>query len=303
MLQKLGLKEGEAIIHPWINKALEKAQQKVEARNYEIRKQLLKYDDVMNDQRKVVYEQRKEIMSARDVASTVTDMRHEVIEGIVTRCIPPNALPEQWDVTGLHEEGMRLLGLDLPVPDWVKEEGIAEAEITRRMVDAADRKMAEKAANYGPDIMRMAEKSLLLQLLDQTWKDHLLSLDHLRQGINLRAYAQRDPLNEYKREAFELFETMLAGLRETVTSVLCHVELRIQRGEESLPQPAEPAMAEGRRDPAFAESSGARAARPAMAAVAMGNGPGSPGVDPRTPRNAPCPCGSGKKYKHCHGRV
>jgi preprotein translocase subunit SecA len=303
MLQKLGLKEGEAIIHPWINKALEKAQQKVEARNYEIRKQLLKYDDVMNDQRKVVYEQRKEIMSARDVASTITDMRHEVIEGIVTRCIPPNALPEQWDVTGLHEEGMRLLGLDLPVPDWVKEEGIAEAEITRRMVDAADRKMAEKAANYGPDIMRMAEKSLLLQLLDQTWKDHLLSLDHLRQGINLRAYAQRDPLNEYKREAFELFETMLAGLRETVTSVLCHVELRIQRGEESLPQPAEPAMAEGRRDPAFAESSGARAARPAMAAVAMGNGPGSPGVDPRTPRNAPCPCGSGKKYKHCHGRV
>jgi preprotein translocase subunit SecA len=305
MLQKLGLKEGEAIIHPWINKALEKAQQKVEARNYEIRKQLLKYDDVMNDQRKVVYEQRKEIMSARDVASTVTDMRHEVIEGIVTRCIPPNALPEQWDVKGLHEEGMRLLGLDLPVADWVKEEGIAEAEITRRMIDGADRKMAEKAANYGPDIMRMAEKSLLLQLLDQTWKDHLLSLDHLRQGINLRAYAQRDPLNEYKREAFELFETMLAGLRETVTSVLCHVELRIQRGEDSIPEPAEPAMAEARQVPAFAEHAGARAARPAMAAsgaATMGNG-GGPGVDPRTPRNAPCPCGSGKKYKHCHGRV
>jgi preprotein translocase subunit SecA len=316
MLQKLGLKEGEAIIHPWINKALEKAQQKVEARNYEIRKQLLKYDDVMNDQRKVVYEQRKEIMSARDVASTVTDMRHEVIEGIVTRCIPPNALVEQWDATGLHEEGMRLLGLDLPVADWIKEEGIAEAEITRRMVDAADRKMAEKAANYGPEIMRMAEKSLLLQLLDQTWKDHLLSLDHLRQGINLRAYAQRDPLNEYKREAFELFETMLAGLRETVTSVLCHVELRVQRGEESLPEPQEPAMAESRQDPAFAESE-RRAARagapPGMASaggfgsqtVPMGNGAsgGGPGVDPRTPRNAPCPCGSGKKYKHCHGAL
>jgi preprotein translocase subunit SecA len=316
MLQKLGLKEGEAIIHPWINKALEKAQQKVEARNYEIRKQLLKYDDVMNDQRKVVYEQRKEIMSARDVASTVTDMRHEVIEGIVTRCIPPNALVEQWDATGLHEEGMRLLGLDLPVADWIKEEGIAEAEITRRMVDAADRKMAEKAANYGPEIMRMAEKSLLLQLLDQTWKDHLLSLDHLRQGINLRAYAQRDPLNEYKREAFELFETMLAGLRETVTSVLCHVELRVQRGEDSLPSPQEPAMAEGREDPAFAEPERRAArggARPVMATaggfgsqtVPMGNGAsgGGPGVDPRTPRNAPCPCGSGKKYKHCHGKV
>src|SRR3982075_114848 len=184
MLTKLGLEEGEAIIHPWINKALEKAQQKVEARNYEIRKQLLKFDDVMNDQRKVVYEQRKEIMGARDVASTIIDMRHEVIEGIVGRCIPDKALPEQWDVKGLHEEGLRLLGLDLPVAEWAKEEGIADDEITKRIVDAADRKMAEKAANYGPDIMRQVEKSLLLQLLDQSWKDHLLQLDHLRQGIN-----------------------------------------------------------------------------------------------------------------------
>jgi preprotein translocase subunit SecA len=316
MLQKLGLKEGEAIIHPWINKALEKAQQKVEARNYEIRKQLLKYDDVMNDQRKVVYEQRKEIMGARDVASTITDMRHEVIEGIVGRCIPDKALPEQWDVKGLHEEGLRLLGLDLPVAEWAKEEGIADDEITKRIVDAADRKMAEKAANYGPDIMRMAEKSLLLQLLDQTWKDHLLSLDHLRQGINLRAYAQRDPLNEYKREAFEMFETMLAGLRETVTSVLCHVELRVQRGEEAAPQQAVGEMDERAEDAALVER-GARATgttgRPVMASaggfgartVPMGTAStaAAPGVDPRTPRNAACPCGSGKKYKHCHGRV
>ncbi len=311
MLQKLGLKEGEAIIHPWINKALEKAQQKVEARNYEIRKQLLKYDDVMNDQRKVVYEQRKEIMSARDVASTIIDMRHEVVEGIVGRCIPDKALPEQWDVKGLHEEAMRLLALDLPAAEWAKEEGIAEAEITSRIIDAADRKMAEKAANYGPDIMRMAEKSLLLQLLDQTWKDHLLSLDHLRQGINLRAYAQRDPLNEYKREAFELFETMLAGLRETVTGVLCHVELRVQRGEDSLPQPEqrdrEPALAEGesratgttgRPIMASAGGFGARTVPMGRASAAA-----APSVDPRTPRNAACPCGSGKKYKHCHGRV
>src|SRR5260221_5250497 len=178
-------------------------------------------------------------MGARDVASTITDMRQEVIEGIVGRCIPDKALPEQWDVKGLHEEGLRLLGLDLPVAEWAKEEGIADDEITKRIVDAADRKMHENAAHYGPDIMRMAEKSLLLQLLDQTWKDHLLSLDHLRQGINLRAYAQRDPLNEYKREAFEMFETMLAGLRETVSSVLCHVELRVQRGEDSMPQQEE----------------------------------------------------------------
>src|SRR6266849_215625 len=249
MLQKLGLKEGEAIIHPWINKALEKAQQKVEARNYEIRKQLLKYDDVMNDQRKVVYEQRKEIMSARDVASTIIDMRHEVVEGIVSRCIPDKALPEQWDVKGLHEEAMRLLALDLPVAEWAKEEGIAEAEITSRIIDAADRKMAEKAANYGPDIMRMAEKSLLLQLLDQTWKDHLLSLDHLRQGINLRAYAQRDPLNEYKREAFDLFEAMLTNLRQHITSVLSHVELRVQPAPVFAMAGAEPeeAMAEEMR--------------------------------------------------------
>jgi preprotein translocase subunit SecA len=312
MLKKLGLKDGEAIIHPWINKALEKAQQKVEARNYEIRKQLLKYDDVMNDQRKVVYEQRKEIMGARDVASTITDMRHEVIENVVARCIPANALPEQWDANGLHEEGLRLLGIDLPAAEWVKEEGIADAEIITRMVDGADRKMAEKAANYGPDIMRMAEKSLLLQLLDQTWKDHLLSLDHLRQGINLRAYGQRDPLNEYKREAFELFETMLSGLRETVTGVLCHVELRVQRGEDALPQSAGGAMEESRQDPALVESratgtTGRAALRSAggSRAVAMGTASvtADPGVDPRTPRNAACPCGSGKKYKHCHGRV
>src|SRR6266404_671901 len=253
MLQKLGLKEGEAIIHPWINKALEKAQQKVEARNYEIRKQLLKYDDVMNDQRKVVYEQRKEIMSAPDVASTVTDMRHEVVENIVGRGIPPNALPDSWDVKALHEEALRLLGLDLPIAEWAKEEGIADAEITRRIADAADRKMAEKAANYGPDIMRMAEKSLLLQLLDQTWKDHLLTLDHLRQGINLRAYGQRDPFNEYSREAFEMFQAMLGRLREQVTALLSHVEIRRAEPEQPMMPPPRPVtMRETRRDPALA---------------------------------------------------
>src|SRR3954447_22009473 len=254
MLQRLGLKEGEAIIHPWVNKALAKAQQKVEARNYDIRKQLLKYDDVMNDQRKVVYEQRREIMNARDVAATIADMRNETIEEMVALAVPENSLAEQWDIPALHAECLRLLALDLPLAEWAKEEGITGDEVRERITAAADRKMAEKSANYGPDLMRMAEKSLLLQLLDQTWKDHLLSLDHLRQGINLRAYAQRDPLNEYKREAFELFETMLAGLRETVTSVLCHVELRIQRGEDSMPEPAEPAMAEARQVPAFAES-------------------------------------------------
>ena len=225
MLQRLGLKEGEAIFHPWINKALEKAQQKVEARNFDIRKNLLKFDDVMNDQRKVIYEQRRELMNATDVSETVTDMRHETVEDLVRRHVPERAYPEQWDVPGLHDEVVRIFGLDLPVKDWAEEEGIADEELRKRILDAADRRMAEKAANFGPDIMRMIEKSLLLQLLDQIWKEHLLALDHLRQGIGLRAYAQRDPLNEYKREAFNLFEEMLTQLRERVTSVLSRVEI------------------------------------------------------------------------------
>jgi preprotein translocase subunit SecA len=352
VLSRLGLKEGEAIIHPWVNKALAKAQQKVEARNYDIRKQLLKYDDVMNDQRKVVYEQRREIMSARDVAATVADMRNERIADMVALAIPENALPEQWNVEALHAECLRLLGLDPPIAEWAKEEGIDAAEIEERLVAAADRKMAEKAANYGPEMMRMAEKSLLLQILDHTWKDHLLSLDHLRQGINLRAYAQRDPLNEYKREAFELFEGMLATLRDQVTSVLSYVELRVEPSPMEAP-PTEPFAGPGgppgwggpsggaprsgdggqfaelhEREPALAEANGdAQAAGPlpAQRAAARRNGNGfgpnggnrggpSPAATaggaagPRAPwagtgRNAPCPCGSGKKFKHCHGRI
>jgi preprotein translocase subunit SecA len=310
MLQRLGLKEGEAIIHPWVNKALAKAQQKVEARNYDIRKQLLKYDDVMNDQRKVVYEQRREIMNAREVAATVADMRNETVDEIVAQAIPENSLTEQWDMQGLHAECLRLLGLDLPLAEWAKEEGIGADEVRERISAAADRKMAEKSANYGPDLMRNVEKSLLLQLLDQTWKDHLLSLDHLRQGINLRAYAQRDPLNEYKREAFELFEAMLANLRQHVTSVLSHVELRVQ------PEPAF-AMADGEPEEALVEERATgTTGRPlppprSQRRAASGNGADRGGPRPAgprapwagTPRNAPCPCGSGKKFKHCHGRV
>jgi preprotein translocase subunit SecA len=303
MLQRLGLKEGEAIIHPWINKALEKAQQKVEARNYEARKYVLKFDDVMNDQRKVVYEQRKDIMAAKDVAQTIADMRHETCEAMVGRCIPENALADRWDVDTLREECLRIFNLDLPIADWAKEEGIGDNEIAERIIQAADAKMAQKAANYGADTMRMVEKSLLLQILDQNWKEHLLQLEHLRQGINLRAYAQRDPVNEYKREAFELFSGMLVALREDVTRVLAHIELRIQRaGEEEvapLPPPRRPVFEQRREDPALAEAgaggAGVAAATGAASAVAAPWG--------KTPRNAPCPCGSGKKYKHCHGRI
>ena len=307
MLQRLGLKEGEAIIHPWVNKALEKAQQKVEARNFEIRKNLLKFDDVMNDQRKVVYEQRKELMSADDVAHTVADMRHQAIEDLVARDIPENAYPEQWNMHGLHGEIFRIFNLDLPLADWAKEEGIADAEIRDRLLEAADRRMAEKAANFGPDTMRMIEKSLLLQILDQVWKEHLLSLDHLRQGIGLRAYAQRDPLNEYKREAFDLFQAMLERLRERVTLVLAHVELRMDpAAEPALRPPPPPEMHETRADPAFAEADeapgGATATVRSRQAAVRAN-PSDPSTWGRVARNAPCPCGSGKKYKHCHGQL
>ncbi|HWK45164.1 MAG TPA: preprotein translocase subunit SecA [Stellaceae bacterium] len=299
MLQKFGLKEGEAIIHPWINRALQKAQQKVEARNFEIRKQLLKYDDVMNDQRKVIYDQRREIMAATDIATTVTDMRHEVIQNLITRCIPPNSYAEQWDVETLQAETARILALDLPLAGWSKEEGIDAEAMLDRLTDAADRRMAEKAVNVGPAVMRMAERSLLLQLLDQAWKDHLLSLDHLRQGINLRAYAQRDPLNEYKREAFELFEEMLGGLRETLTRVLCNLELRVETPDADPFPPPPRIMRESRQDPAFGDGT-----EPGEPASLQGGGTDTlERPNQRIARNAPCPCGSGKKYKHCHGRV
>ena len=320
MLQKLGLEEGEAIVHPWVNKALEKAQQKVEARNFEIRKNLLKYDDVMNDQRKVIYEQRRELMAAEDVADDIADMRHQVIDDMVDRCIPEKAYPEQWNTSALHEETLRVLGMDLPVAEWAKEEGIADAEIRERLTDGADRMMAEKAANYGPEIMRSVEKSLLLQILDQVWKEHLLTLDHLRQGIGLRAYGQRDPLNEYKREAFSLFKAMLEHLRERVTLVLCHIELRLAPIEEMMFQQPEQKMTETREDPALRLSAREAAVAEAAPAKAPAAGPAllpafpirrrqaAATLDPddpatwgRVPRNAPCPCRSGKKFKRCCG--
>jgi preprotein translocase subunit SecA len=309
MLQKLGLQEGEAIVHPWINKALEKAQQKVEARNFDIRKNLLKFDDVMNDQRKVIYEQRKELMSATDVSQAIVDMRHETVEDMVAKCVPPRAYPEQWDVAGLHEEVLRVFNIDLPIPLWAKEDGIADVEIRHRVLEATDHKMAEKAANYGPEVMRMVEKSLLLQVLDQSWKDHLLTLDHLRQGIGLRAYGQRDPLNEYKREAFNLFEEMLSLLREKITSLLAHIELRVESGtEEVLASRSSGQYVESREDPAFIDRPGQPAESDATASfhqpirIAAVN-PADPSTWAATSRNAPCPCGSGKKYKHCHGAV
>jgi len=306
MLQRLGLQEGEAIAHPWVNKALEKAQQKVEARNFDTRKNLLKYDNVMNDQRKVIYEQRKDLMRSNDVSEEIAGMRQETIDGLIGKFIPENAYPEQWETKGLHEECLRVFNLDLPVVDWAKEEGIDDTQIRERIRQAADRKMAEKAANYGPEIMRTAEKSLLLQILDQSWKEHLVSLEYLRQGIGLRGYAQRDPLNEYKREAFEMFEAMLARVRETVTGVLSHIQIQVQRPEEAeMTRPAprvqavhpEPAMAMAGAEGPLTGGNGAARAAPSRRS---GQDQGAPVP---VSRNAPCPCGSGRKYKYCHGKI
>jgi preprotein translocase subunit SecA len=312
MLTKLGLKEGEAIVHPWINKALEKAQKKVEARNFDIRKNLLKYDDVMNDQRREVYAQRRAYMEATDLSETVQEMRRETIGAMVDQAIPENAYPEQWDLQGLEKRVQEVLGLDLPVVAWGKEEGIDEVAVRERIEAAADQLAAAKAANLGPDFMRMVEKSLLLQLFDQVWKEHLLALDHLRQGIGLRAYGQRDPLNEYKREAFVLFNNMLEDLRERVTSLL----LRIDLSPDAPPPMPEPVRVLDMRHPAPETAGmemeatglpplvyGAAAAAAPMTARAPDVDPADPATWGQTPRNAPCPCGSGRKYKHCHGRA
>ena len=292
MLQKLGLKEDEAIIHPWINKALEKAQKKVEARNFDIRKNLLKYDDVMNDQRKVIFDQRIDLMHGEDLSETVADMRHEVVEDLVTQHIPEKAYAEQWDAEGLLEGVRDSLNLDLPVADWIQEEGIAEEDIHDRIVEAADKAAADRAERFGPEILDYVEKSVMLQTLDHLWREHLVNLDHLRSVVGFRGYAQRDPLNEYKSESFELFETMLANLRQAVTAQMMRVELVNQAAE--APEPELPEMH---------ESHPADAAFPNQTAMAS-NGerdPNNPASWGKIGRNEPCPCGSGNKYKHCHG--
>ena len=269
MLGKLGLEKGEAIVHPWINKAVEKAQGKVEAHNFEIRKQLLKFDDVMNDQRKVIFDQRKEIMRSDDISEMVVDMRYEVIEAVVFKSIPNESYHDQWDGDGLIEDVKNYLGLDVPIKKWIKEDGIIEKEIISRLTELSNNFMAERAVKIGVDVFRQAEKTLMLQVLDQSWKDHLLMLDQMRQSIGLRAYAQKDPLNEYKREAFELFEDMLDKLRKTITSVLSNIEIRQENNDEN---------------------------QEINTPLKIDSG--------KIPRNSICPlCDSGKKYKHCCGKL
>jgi preprotein translocase subunit SecA len=309
MLKTLGLKEGEAIVHPWINKALEKAQQKVEARNFDIRKNLLKFDNVMNDQRKVIFEQRIDIMRGNEVSAMVDDMRQEVINGLITKNIPASAYAEQWDTATLRTRLTEVSGLDLPVDEWAREEGIADEEIRDRVLKAINERYAAKRAKYTPEIMVQVEKAVLLQTLDHLWREHLLMLDHLRQVIGLRGYGQRDPLNEYKTEGFTLFEHMIERLREMVTGQLMRVEIS-ERPPVELPHEEEmPDMVGSHFDPFTGEDE--------LADADLGFEDGDLAVKTRKPRvafdsrkpetwgrvgrNDRCPCGSGKKYKHCHG--
>ncbi len=300
VLVKLGLQEGEAIIHPWMSKAIERAQTKVEQRNYEIRKQLLKFDDVMNDQRKVIYEQRIELMEVTDVRETIVDMRADVNQHLVTLHIPPQAYAEAWDVPGLHTEILRVYGLDLPIAKWAAEEGIAHEEILHRVTEATDKLFADKAASFPPEVYQLAEKRILLETLDQLWKDHLLTLDHLRQGINLRAYAQKDPLNEYKQEAFTLFEQMLNYLREAVISRIARVQIRVELTDEIMNLKPQQNMQATHADPSQIKPE----AGPQASAQLLQMPPKADAAKfANVGRNEPCPCGSGKKFKHCHGKL
>jgi preprotein translocase subunit SecA len=301
MLTKLGLKEGEAIVHPWINKALEKAQQKVEARNFDIRKNLLKFDNVMNDQRKVIFEQRIGIMKGEEITETIDEMRHEVIDALVTRHMPQGTYAEQWQTAELREALREQVAIDFPVEDWAKEEGIADEEIRARVTKAADELYAEKRKTFTPEIMQQVEKAVLLQTLDQLWRDHIVTVDHLRQVIGLRGYGQRDPLNEYKNEAFTLFQAMVTKLRELTTSQIMRVEIQQQMPGDMLPDEDDlPFMQASHIDPLSGEDELMLLNNDAATTMLKRN-PKKPETWGKVARNEPCPCGSGKKYKQCHG--
>ncbi len=297
VLSSLGMKEGEAIVHPWVNKSLEKAQAKVEGRNFDIRKQLLKFDDVMNDQRKVIFGQRLEIMEAADLSEIVQDMRHQVVDDLVDQHMPEKSYAEQWDIEGLATQVVERLGLDVPVAEWAAEEGVDDQDIRERLYNASDEVMAKKAVQFGPENMRQIEKQILLQTIDAKWREHLLTLEHLRSVVGFRGYAQRDPLNEYKNEAFQLFESMLDSLREDVSQKLSQIRPMTEDEQQAMMQQ-------------FLAQQGATQA--AIDAAAEGASPegAAPGFDENNPetwgdpgRNDQCPCGSGKKFKHCHGRL
>jgi preprotein translocase subunit SecA len=308
VLTTLGLKEGESIVHPWVNKSLERAQAKVEGRNFDIRKQLLKFDDVMNEQRKVIFGQRREIMEATDLSEITDDMRHQVIDDMVEEFLPPNTYADQWDGEGLDAAVKERLSLELPIADWIEEEGVDDEAIRERLVEASDKLMTEKAEAFGTENIRNIEKQILLQTIDAKWREHLLTLEHLRSVVGFRGYAQRDPLNEYKNESFQLFEGMLDSLRADVTQKLSQIR---PLTEEEQRQMLDQIRAQQQAAMRAAQTSAAGAAAPlAAGAVARGDGAVAEGFDESDPstwgnpgRNDSCPCGSGKKFKHCHGRL
>ncbi|HEY0053195.1 MAG TPA: SEC-C metal-binding domain-containing protein, partial [Caulobacteraceae bacterium] len=304
IMKSFGVKEGEAITHPWLNRAIATAQKRVEQRNYEIRKNLLKYDDVVNDQRKAVFEQRQDFMDSEDLSELIDEFRRDTISDLVERFMPPKAYAEQWDVQGLDEKVRELLGMELPIADWAAEEGVSDEEVEQRIQEAAAARAAERLAAVGPEQMRGLEKNFLLQMIDMQWREHLVHLDHLRAVIGLRGYGQRDPLNEYKTEAFNLFEKLLVELRHNVTRWLMTVEFRFEQpplpvgdfeeihlnpltGENEMTHPSA-------QNPEGGLTGDSRARLPASLL---------PEGWERTSRNGPCPCGSGRKFKHCHGAL
>ena len=297
VLSTLGMNEGEAIIHPWVNKSLEKAQAKVEGRNFDIRKHLLKYDDVMNDQRKAIFGQRREIMEADDLSEVIRDMRHQVIDDLVEIHMPPKSYADQWTMEGLYADTIRYLGTDEPVIAWGNEEGVDDHEIRDRLYKASDEFMAQKAAAFGRDNMRMIEKSLLLQTIDAKWREHLVTLEHLRSVVGFRGYAQRDPLNEYKSEGFGLFETLLNTLRTEVSEKLSQIR---PLSEEEQRQMIAQAMAQQQENAAPVIEL-AQESQPVPQPAAQGFDEKDPSTWGNPGRNQACPCGSGKKFKHCHG--
>jgi preprotein translocase subunit SecA len=294
MLQKLGLQEGEAIAHPWVNKALETAQKKVEARNFDQRKNILKYDDVMNDQRKAVFGQRKEFMGTQDMSATVNEMRHSVTHDAVAKHIPENSYPDAWSIPALHDDVREHLGLDIPVADWAKEEGIADDEIRERLMKAGDETYAARTEKNTPDLQKYIEKQVVLEELDKLWREHIVTLDHLRNVIGWRGLAQRDPLNEYKSEAFQLFEELTSRLRQSVTGKLMRIEVMFQPPED---------VATPQDQAGF--GAGELTATPQFAAEQVvdpaARDPNDPSTWGKVGRNERCPCGTGKKFKHCHG--
>ena len=309
VLKTLGMKEGEAIIHPWVNKSLERAQAKVEGRNFDMRKQILKFDDVMNDQRKLIFDQRRDIMAADDVSEITTDMRHQVIEDLVGAYMPPNTYADQWDIEGLYAAVIEQLDLDLPIFDWAEEEGEDDEHMIERLTKAADEHMAKKAVDFGPETLRNIEKQILLNSIDTKWREHLLTLEHLRSVIGFRGYAQRDPLNEYKNESFQLFEGLLDGLREDVTRNLARVRPLTEEQQREIMQQmaAEQARLQTPLETAAVGGPAVEEAGSSEEPVAEAPAPGFVEDDPSTwgdpGRNQKCPCGSGKKFKHCHGRL